>query len=45
MRIDHRCIDVAAGETIYVPPGTLHAIQSRDGGEVEIVWLAWGEGA
>jgi len=45
MRYGHRWIEVEAGETIYVPPGTLHAIASRDGGEVEIVWLAWGEGA
>jgi mannose-6-phosphate isomerase-like protein (cupin superfamily) len=45
VRYGQRWIDVEAGETIYVPPGTLHAIRSRDGGEVTIVWMAWGEGA
>ena len=36
VRYGQRWIDVEAGETIYVPPGTLHAVRSRDGGEVTL---------
>jgi quercetin dioxygenase-like cupin family protein len=46
-RIRHgqRWIEVPEGTSIYVPPGTMHAIRSQDGGPVEFLWLAWGEGA
>ncbi|HWN80822.1 MAG TPA: cupin domain-containing protein [Candidatus Udaeobacter sp.] len=43
--IDRRPVEVPAGESIYVPPGAKHAVRSQDGGEVELLWLAWGEGA
>jgi hypothetical protein len=45
IQIDRRSIEVPAGEAIYVPPAAKHAVQSQDGGEVELLWLAWGEGA
>jgi mannose-6-phosphate isomerase-like protein (cupin superfamily) len=43
--IDRRTVEVPAGQSIYVPPGAKHAVRSQDGSEVELLWLAWGEGA
>jgi hypothetical protein len=45
VEIDRRSVEVPAGETIYIPPAAKHAVKSLDGGEVELLWLAWGEGA
>ena len=43
--IGRQAVEVPAGESIYIPPGAKHAVRSQDGGEVELLWLAWGEGA
>jgi len=45
IRHDQRWIEVPEGRAIYIPPGTMHAIRSQGGGAVELLWLAWGEGA
>ncbi len=45
MRFGQRWIEVPAGQAIYVPPGVMHAIRSQDGAPVELLWLAWGDGA
>jgi mannose-6-phosphate isomerase-like protein (cupin superfamily) len=45
VRYGHRWVEVAEGEAIYIPPGTIHAVRSRDSAAVEVLWLAWGEGA
>jgi mannose-6-phosphate isomerase-like protein (cupin superfamily) len=45
IQIDRRAVEVPAGESIYIPPGAKHAVQSQDGAEVEVLWLAWGDGA
>ncbi|MGD8395571.1 MAG: cupin domain-containing protein, partial [Candidatus Eiseniibacteriota bacterium] len=45
LRYGYQWLDVEEGETVYIPPGVLHAVGSRDGGEVELLWLAWGDGA
>lgn len=45
LRLGQRWIEVQAGQAVYVPPGTTHAIRSQDGSEVELLWFAWGEGA
>ena len=45
VRMGQRAEEVPAGQSIYIPPGTMHAVESRDGGEVELLWLAWGDGA
>jgi len=45
MRIGARWVDVDPGEAIYVPPGTMHAVESRGGDELQVLWMAWGDGA
>ncbi len=45
VRMGQRAEEVPAGQSIYIPPGTMHAVESRDGQEVELLWLAWGDGA
>ncbi len=44
VRLGQAWFDVEAGESIYVPAGSLHAVEAVSG-EVELVWMAWGEGA
>jgi mannose-6-phosphate isomerase-like protein (cupin superfamily) len=38
-------ISVRAGESYFIPPGADHVLWSEPGGSLEVVWLAWGEGA
>jgi mannose-6-phosphate isomerase-like protein (cupin superfamily) len=45
VEIDRKSVEVPAGESIYIPPAAKHAVKSVDGGEVELLWLAWGDGA
>jgi mannose-6-phosphate isomerase-like protein (cupin superfamily) len=40
-----RAYDVGEGEVIYIPAGIMHAVESRDGAEVQLLWMAWGSGA
>jgi mannose-6-phosphate isomerase-like protein (cupin superfamily) len=45
LRYGHRWVDVGEGQVVYIPPGMIHALRSQDGSAVELLWLAWGEGA
>lgn len=45
LRYGHRWVQVGEGQVVYVPPGMIHALRSQDGEAVELLWLAWGDGA
>jgi mannose-6-phosphate isomerase-like protein (cupin superfamily) len=38
-------VDVRAGESYYIPPGSDHVLRPAPGEELEVIWLAWGDGA
>jgi mannose-6-phosphate isomerase-like protein (cupin superfamily) len=38
-------VDVCAGESYYIPPGSDHVLWPAPGDSLELIWLAWGEGA
>jgi mannose-6-phosphate isomerase-like protein (cupin superfamily) len=38
-------IEVRAGESYYIPPGSDHVVKTADQCALELIWLAWGEGA
>ncbi len=37
--------EVRAGESYYIPPGSDHVLWPVPGESLEVIWLAWGEGA
>lgn len=37
--------EVQAGESYYIPPGADHVLRPAPGGWLELIWLAWGDGA
>ncbi len=43
--VDERKIEVSRGDAIYVPPNTIHKLWATDHDLLELIWLAWGEGA
>lgn len=38
-------IEVRAGESYYIPPGSDHVLWPVPGQSLEVIWLAWGDGA
>lgn len=38
-------VEVKAGESYYIPPGADHVLTPAEGEWLELIWLAWGEGA
>ena len=44
-QIGDQNIDIQAGESYLIPPGTDHIVWPGDGHALELIWLAWGEGA
>ncbi len=37
--------EVSMGQALYVPPDTVHMLRTGGPDPLEIIWLAWGEGA
>jgi mannose-6-phosphate isomerase-like protein (cupin superfamily) len=44
-RIGDAEVEVRAGESYYIPPGSDHVLWPVPGEALEVIWLAWGEGA
>jgi mannose-6-phosphate isomerase-like protein (cupin superfamily) len=44
-KIGNAEVDVRAGESYYIPPGSDHVLWPAIGERLELIWLAWGEGA
>lgn len=44
-KIGDDTVDVHAGESYYIPPGSDHVVWTEDDEPVVLIWLAWGEGA
>lgn len=38
-------ISVQSGRAYFVPPNSDHVLWPEEGGHVELIWIAWGEGA
>lgn len=38
-------LEVAAGESYYIPPDSDHVLRAAPGDTLEVIWMAWGEGA
>jgi mannose-6-phosphate isomerase-like protein (cupin superfamily) len=38
-------VEVRAGESYYIPPDADHVLWPAQGESLEVIWLAWGEGA
>jgi mannose-6-phosphate isomerase-like protein (cupin superfamily) len=38
-------IEIRAGESYYIPPGTDHVLTPATGQWLEVIWFAWGDGA
>lgn len=43
--VGDREIEVSPGDAIYIPPQSVHMLRTDGPGPLEIIWLAWGEGA
>ncbi|MFO8110505.1 MAG: cupin domain-containing protein [Thermoplasmata archaeon] len=43
--IDGKDIEVSSGDAVYVPPNTVHKLHPSADEMIELIWLAWGEGA
>jgi mannose-6-phosphate isomerase-like protein (cupin superfamily) len=44
-KIGDKTIEVKAGESYYIPPGSDHVIWTESDRPLVLIWLAWGEGA
>jgi mannose-6-phosphate isomerase-like protein (cupin superfamily) len=38
-------VEVSAGESYYIPPGSDHVLRAAPGETLTVIWMAWGEGA
>lgn len=43
--VGDRRFPVAAGEAIYIEPNSIHLLETEGPDDLEIIWLAWGDGA
>ncbi len=43
--IDEKELRVSSGDAVYVPPNTVHKLSPSEDEMIELIWLAWGEGA
>jgi mannose-6-phosphate isomerase-like protein (cupin superfamily) len=44
-KIGEDTIEIRAGESYYVPPGSDHVIWTEDEEPLVLIWFGWGEGA
>ena len=44
-KIGDAMLNVKAGESYYIPPGSDHIVWTESDRPLELIWLAWGEGA
>ncbi|HLE56876.1 MAG TPA: cupin domain-containing protein [Rhodothermia bacterium] len=44
-KIGDRTIRVKAGESYYIPPGSDHVVWTESDEPVQLIWMAWGQGA
>jgi mannose-6-phosphate isomerase-like protein (cupin superfamily) len=44
-KIGEDTVKVKAGESYYIPPGSDHVVWTESDEPLELIWLAWGEGA
>ena len=44
-KIGEEMVPVQAGNAYFIPPNSDHVVWPDEGGFVELVWIAWGEGA
>jgi mannose-6-phosphate isomerase-like protein (cupin superfamily) len=43
--IGDKTVDVAAGQSYYIPPDSDHVVKNESDDPLTLIWLAWGEGA
>jgi mannose-6-phosphate isomerase-like protein (cupin superfamily) len=44
-KIGDRTVNVRAGESYYIPPGSDHVVWTESDRPLVLIWLAWGDGA
>jgi mannose-6-phosphate isomerase-like protein (cupin superfamily) len=44
-KIGEKTMRVRAGEAYYIPPGSEHVVWTEGDNSLELIYLAWGEGA
>lgn len=44
-KIADRTMDVSKGMALYIPPGSIHILETDGPEPLEIIWIAWGPGA
>jgi mannose-6-phosphate isomerase-like protein (cupin superfamily) len=44
-KIGEETVPVRAGEAYYIPPGSDHVVWTESDQPLELIFLAWGEGA